>query len=177
MKSQAVAQTFQVLNVSLKSSFPCAGLIELGNDLVAHSNVGPVRRWRLFVRREKCCEIYATESNDMGREFEIYKGPETWVLRVRVGRAPMNMILAHLSMVRRHANFVNFFVAVNIARHCRSVQYEADSSPPRDRPILITYGKGMREVKLKHIVSSIRRSTASSLWRSSSTVWANALSD
>lgn len=42
--------------------------------------------------------------------------------------------------------------------------------PPKARPTLMTYGKGIREVKLKHIVSSIRRSTASSLWRSSSTV-------
>lgn len=80
--------------------------------------------------------------------------------------------VAHLSMVRRHANFVNFFVAVNALCQTRhdATAGEGDDPPPKARPIFMTYGKGIRDVKLKHIVSNIRRSTASSLWRSSSTV-------
>lgn len=58
----------------------------------------------------------------------------------------------YLSTTSLHANLANFFGAF------------------KARPILMTYGKGMRTVKLKQIVSRTRRSMPRRCWRSCSTV-------
>jgi hypothetical protein len=79
---------------------------------------------------------------------------------------------ACLSDVKRHASLVNFLEAMRkVLRiwkrdHCCGL-------PPSSLPNFITYGNGILEVKLKQMVSNIKRSMASSFWRSFSTIYQN----
>lgn len=79
--------------MSLELSLPCTGLIELGDDLVAHTDVRLVGGWHLLVGREKCCEVYAAEGNDMRRKLEIHYGSKAYWLWVRTETNSMTILL------------------------------------------------------------------------------------
>lgn len=75
-------------------------------------------------------------------------------------------------MASLQANLVNFFVARETDWHSVAIRHRiAVNSPLKERPILMTYGKGMRDVKLKQIVSKIARSSFSKFCRSCSTFY------
>jgi len=101
-----------------------------------------------------------------------------WAFSAVANMRRENELPTHLSMVRRHANFVSLFDAgfVWVAFQSKTgFRYFAENvyGPLSSLPILITYGNGIREVKLKQISSTISRSTASSLCLSCSRTYFN----
>ena len=81
------------------------------------------------------------------------------------------MCVRKASTERRHANFVNSF-ETEIGRDKRATKTNRGRDEPlKYLPNFMANGKGIFDVKLKHIVSRINLSMASNLCLSDSRVW------
>ena len=144
----------------LEKGFPIPTGTQRGCNFMACFVSRPFWRHGLLKGRQKRGNVKASKCNHMWRVLKRHKGAVT--LTDCLADIKSGCLKAYQSIARRHANFVSFFVAGNMFVSLPPGLCQQASSPRSARPIFITYGNGSFDVKLKHIVSRINLSTASS---------------